>query len=140
MKNEFVIPKDAFLTCFTPFYTSTPENNYRNVIAFSALLKKDIKVDFDNLKEVLIFMGISRIKIIYFYNDLSVNKEFIDNINKFALDNPSFNHTTSSFHPYSFSTANLWGYFKHVSSGQINVLKGGLFDTQHCLFIFNGYN
>jgi len=139
MKNEFVIPKDAFLTCFTSFHPSLGDNNHRNVIAYSALLKKVITVNFDQIPKILNLMGINRIKIIYVNNPETVSLEFRDNIINFGKVNPSFNLITSTLNPYSISTASLSGYLHHVAYGRIDVYNGE-FDTQHCLFIFNGYN
>jgi hypothetical protein len=139
MKNEFVIPKNALLTCFTTFHPSVAENNNRNVIAYSALLKKDITVDFDKLPKILDLIGIKRIKIIYVNNPETVNQEFYDKIINFGKRNPSFNLDSCTLNPYSISTAFLKGYLHHALQGRIDVYKGE-FDTQHCLFIFNGYN
>ena len=140
MINEFVIPKDAFLTCFTPFIESSAKNNNQNVIAYSALLKKDITVDFSSLRKILDFMGITRIEIIYLNNPESINKEFIDNIIKFSNNNPSLNSTNTEYtSPYRFRAGNLEDYLLSVSLERINVFNRE-FNTQYCLFILNGYN
>lgn len=84
-------------------------------------------------------MAINRIKIIYVNNPVSVNQEFRDNIINFCKNNPNFNLITCTLNSYSISIAMLKGYLQHVSHGRIDVYNGE-FDTQHCLFLFNGYN
>ena len=125
----------------SPICASVGENNNRNVIAYSALLKKGITVNFDQLPKILNLMGINRIKIIYVNNLVTVNQdqEFYDNILNFGKRNPSFNLISCTLNPYSISTARLEGYLHHVLQRRIDVYKGEFY-TQHCLFIFNGYN
>lgn len=53
-KNEFIIPKNALLTCFSPFILATDENNSRNTIAYCVLLKNDITVDFNRPRVILL--------------------------------------------------------------------------------------
>ena len=63
MKNEFIIKKDAFITCFSPFFPFSSDN--QDTIAYTALLKKDIVVNFDDIKPILERIGIDKLKIIY---------------------------------------------------------------------------
>lgn len=135
MKCEFVIPKDAILTCFSKISESNINKNIGNVIAYSAFLKNDITVDMKTLATFLDLMGINRIKIIYVNNHDCVNKEFYNNIINFEKE---YELISPINNPYTFISANLEGYLNSVIKGRINVIKGE-YDIKHCLFIFNGY-
>lgn len=138
--NEFVIKKGAFITCFSSFVFNlgeTPNYKVKDIIAYSALLKNDISVDYDRIRYLFPKIGIEKLTIIYVTRE-GFDEEFRCSIDAFKRKNEDLSHTLedTNFH---FQTANLEVFLELALKGLINVFKGGAFDTKHCLFIFHGF-
>lgn len=132
-KSEFVIKKGAFITCFTPFIFNTTEcKDVKDIIAYSALLKKDLTVNYDQFKRLLPRIGIEKLTIIYISRE-DFDLEFYKGIVDFEQKN--FNDN-SNFH---FQSADIRIFMELALKGRINLFKGR-FDTKHCLFIFHGFD
>lgn len=130
MKNsEFIIKKDAFITCFTPFFEHT--SSKIDVIAYSALTKQDIKINFDKVKYTLPKIGIYKLNIVYI-----IHQDFDEEFHKEIME---FDKKSSKDSNYIFTSGILEGYFEYLKKGYINVYKGD-FNTQNSLFIFYGFN
>lgn len=134
MKNEFIIKKDAFITCFTPFITA---NNKRDVIAYSALLKKDITADFERIKLIYPKLGIDELNIFYIVKkdyDIEFYKELIEFQNKII----EF-QTQIPDSKFNFKAGLLEVYFELILKEYIDIYKGE-YNTQNSLFIFYGFD
>lgn len=100
--NNFIIKKGAFITCFAPwkskdsYYENT--GNAMDIIAYSALLKRDILLDFSSAINHFPRIGINKLRVIYiikkdYDNELREdlyqfirNNNYFSNINGFKGD------------------------------------------------------
>lgn len=80
MENKFVIKKDAFFNCFTPFILNDV-GGVGSVIDYSALLKKDVTVYYDDTKIILSKIEINRLTIIYI-----IRKDFDQEFKQSIID------------------------------------------------------
>jgi hypothetical protein len=129
MKNQFILKKNAFVTCFTPFVSSI---NKRDVIAYSALLKEDIPVDFNRVKFIFPKLGIEELNINYIVKN-NYDIEFLNEIIEFEKNNSAYNSN------YKFRVSSIEVYFEYILNEYIDVYKGE-FNTQNSLFIFYGFD
>lgn len=128
MQNTFIIKKNSFITCFSPF---DKYNGNKDIIAYSTLLKINIEVDLEISTFFLFKMGIEKLTIIYVIRE-NFDLEFSREIALFASHNDHFKNL-------SFKLVNLKKYLELIEKGELNPFSGDFY-TQHSLYIFHGFN
>lgn len=77
-KNDLVIKKNSFIACFTSLQQNVYENhnidNKRStVMSYTALLKRDLKINFTRAISALRCMQVDKLKIIFVTNTLNID-------------------------------------------------------------------